>query len=254
VFVGYGIEAPSFGLDDYAGLDVAGRVVVTLTGYPASMPSEEGAHYGSPREKFKTAAAKGAAAVVLIYTERFESVLPWEFMVTNLDMMQMTWIRKEDGVPFVDPPELDLFILMSPSGGALLFEGSQRSYEQVRAEAVNGVPRGFPLAVDVELQQQARHERRTSPNIAAVLHGTDPVLRGEHVVVLAHLDHDGIGSEVDGDRIRNGAMDNAAGVATMLEAARVLAADPPRRSVLFLAVTAEGLGGGSGQRQPGADA
>jgi hypothetical protein len=242
VFVGYGIDAPGFDLDDYEGLDVAGKVVVALAGYPALLPSEEGAHYGSLREKLVTAAQKRAAAVVFVYTERFESVVPWEFMVTNLDMMQLTWLRKEDGAPFVVPPELDLVALMSPSGGARLFEGAQRSYAAVRAEAVDGVPKGFPLAVEIDLAQQARHGQRTSSNVAAVLRGTDPALRAEHVVLVAHLDHDGIGAEIGGDAIRNGAMDNAAGIATLLEAARALGADPPRRSVLFLAVTAEEKG------------
>lgn len=242
VFVGYGIEAPAFGLDDYEGLDVRGKIVVALTGYPAFLPSEEGAHYGSPREKLVTAAAQGAVGAVFVYTERFEAVLPWDFMIAGLDMMQMTWIRPEDGVPFVVPPQLDVSVLMSPTGGARIFEGAQRSYQQVRADAVDGVPEGFPLAVEIEMAQQARHEQRTSSNVAALLRGTDPVLRDEYVVLTAHLDHDGIGAEVDGDRLYNGAMDNAAGIATMLEAARVLAADPPRRSVLFLAVTAEEKG------------
>jgi hypothetical protein len=242
VFVGYGIEAPAFGLNDYEGLDVRGKVVVTLAGYPTFLPSEEGAHYGSGREKLRTAVAKGAVAAVTVYTQQYETVLPWEYMVTTLDMMQMTWLRKEDGVPFVVPPELDLTALMNPNAGERLFEGAPRSYSAVRAEAFDGAPKGFPLAVEIEIAQQSRHERRTSANVAAVLPGTDPLLRDEYVVVIAHLDHDGIGTEVDGDRIYNGAMDNAAGIATMLEAARELAADPPRRSVLFLAVTAEEKG------------
>jgi hypothetical protein len=242
VFVGYGIEAPIFGIDDYEGLDVQGKVVVALAGYPSSLPSEEGAHYGSPTEKFKTAVAKGAVAVVLIYTERFESVFPWEFAVTSLDMMQMTWIQKEDGLPHFEPRELRLFALMNPERGEPLFVGAPRSYADVRAEAADGVPKGFPLAVEIELAQQARYEPRTSSNVVAALRGTDPVLRDEYVVLTAHLDHDGLGAEVNGDRLYNGAMDNAAGVATLLEAAQALAANPPRRSVLFLVVTAEEKG------------
>jgi hypothetical protein len=242
VFAGYGIDAPAFTHNDYEGLDVKGKVVVVLTGYPASMPSEEGAHYGSGREKQRTAAAHGAVALVSVYTERFEKVSPWERNVGVMDSMSMSWIAP-DGTPFVAAPEIQVAGLMSPADGAILFEGAPRSYAEVRAEAVKGAPKGFPLAVSVEVAQQSRHERRTSANVAAVLPGSDPKLREEHVVVLGHLDHEGIGAPVNGDRIYNGAMDNAAGIAGLLEAARALTrGTAPRRSVLFLAVTAEEKG------------
>ena len=78
----------------------------------------------------------------------------------------------------------------------------------------------------MQMTQQSRHERRTSANVAGVLPGSDPKLREEHVVVLGHLDHEGIGAEVNGDRLCNGAMDNAAGIAGMLESARALASSP----------------------------
>jgi Zn-dependent M28 family amino/carboxypeptidase len=243
VFAGYGIEAPGFSHNDYAGLDVRGKVVVVLTGYPASMPSEEGAHYGSGREKQRTAASHGAVALVSVYTERFEKVSPWDRNVDSLDSMSMSWVAP-DGKAFVAAPQLQAAALMSPADGALLFDGAPKSYAEVRTEAVKGAPQGFPLAVSIELAQQSRHERRSSVNVAGVLPGADAALRNEHVVVLAHLDHEGIGLPVNGDRIYNGAMDNAAGIAGMLEAARAItgAATPPRRSVLFLAVTAEEKG------------
>ena len=243
VFAGYGIDAPAFKVNDYDGLDVNGKVVVVLTGYPSSLPSEEGAHYGSGREKQRTAAARGAIALVSVYTERFEKVSPWSRNVENMDAMQMTWAGP-GGTPFVAAPQLQAVGLMSPVDGATLFEGAPRSYADVRAESVKGAPRGFPLAVSIELAQQSRHERRTSANVVGILPGSDEKLRNEHVVVLGHLDHEGIGHEVNGDRLYNGALDNAAGIAGMLEAARALAASAtrPRRSVIFLAVTAEEKG------------
>jgi Zn-dependent M28 family amino/carboxypeptidase len=243
VFAGYGIEAPAFGVSDYEGLDVKGKVVVVLTGYPASLPSEEGAHFGSSREKQKLAAAKGAVAIVSVYTERFEQVSPWARNVAGMDSMQMAWVGP-DGAPFVAAPALQASALMSPRDGALLFEGSPTSYADVRAEAAKGAPKGFPLAVEIDIAQQSRHERRTSANVVGVLPGADPALASEHVVVLGHLDHEGFGHEVNGDRLYNGALDNAAGIAGLLETARALAAAsaPPRRSVIFLAVTAEEKG------------
>ena len=242
VFVGYGVDAPAFKHDDYAGLDVTGKIVVLLAGYPSAFPSEEGAHYGSSREKARAAAARGAIGMVTLYTRRYESVYPWQRAVSTLDSMSMTWIG-ESG-PFAAAPGIRATAMMSPTDGAVLFEGAERSYEQVREEASKGAPRGFPLAVSLEIAQASRQERRASANVAGVLAGSDPKLRDEYVVMVGHLDHEGIGAPVNGDRIYNGALDNAAGIAGLLEAARALADAPtaPRRSILFLAVTAEEKG------------
>ncbi len=155
----------------------------------------------------------------------------------------MAWVGP-DGKPFVVAPAIQASVVMSPSDGAVLFEGAPRSFADVRDEAEKGTPKGFPLAVSIEVAQQSRHERRTSANVAGVLPGSDPELSAEHVVVLAHLDHEGLAAEVNGDRLYNGALDNAAGIAAVLETARAAAtsATRPRRSILFLAVTAEEKG------------
>jgi Zn-dependent M28 family amino/carboxypeptidase len=243
VFAGYGIQAPPFTHDDYDGLDVTGKVVVVLSGYPVAFPSEEGAHYGSGREKAKTAAARGAIGLVTIYTERQEKVSPWDRAVSTIDQMSMSWIDPT-GMPFTAAPEMQITAVMSPAGGAALFDGAPRSYQDVRTEAAKGAPKGFPLAVSVEIAQASKHERRQSANVAAILEGSDPTLRDEYVVLVGHLDHEGIGTPVKGDALYNGALDNAAGIAAMLEAARALVAEPvkPKRSILFLAVTAEEKG------------
>lgn len=243
VFVGYGIEAPEFKQRDYEGLDVKGKFAVMFTGYPSAFPSEEGAHYGSGAQKARTAAAHGAIGVITIYTTQYESVYPWANAAQAIDSSSMSWIGP-DGVPSVSAPALQISGMMSPERGALLFTGSPRSYADVRAEAAKGIPRGFPLAVNIELAQQSRHEQTQSANVAAVLPGSDPALKQEHVVLLGHLDHEGIGSAGPGDRIYNGALDNAAGIAALIETARALTSEPtaPRRSVLFLAVTAEEKG------------
>lgn len=243
VFVGYGIDAPGFKHRDYDGLDVTGKIVVVFPGYPSTFPGEEGAHYGSSAEKARTAAAHGAVGVVTIYTESYEQVYPWARATEGLDSTSMSWIGP-DGVPFAAAPRLQISAAMSPERGALLFDGAPKSYADVRAEAASGAPRGFPLAVTLDIAQQSRHERTTSANVAGLLEGADPALKDEVVVMLGHLDHEGIGPAVDGDRIYNGALDNAAGIASLLEAARALSSQPtrPRRSVLFLAVTAEEKG------------
>jgi hypothetical protein len=243
VFVGYGVDAPAFRHDDYAGLDVRGKVAVALSGYPAALPGEEGAHYASSREKLRAAAARGAVGFVQIYTQRYEKVRPWTRVMSTIDEMSMAWVGP-DGRVFEAAPGIQIVASMSPAGGAALFEGAGRSYEEVRAEAETGAPKGFPLGVSLDIAQSSRHERRTSTNVVAMLEGSDATRRDEYVVVLGHLDHEGIGTPVKDDRIYNGALDNAAGIAGMLEAARALSSLPvaPRRSVLFLAVTAEEKG------------
>ncbi len=100
----------------------------------------------------------------------------------------------------------------------------------------------MPLGFELTMARETRLDRATSPNVIGIVRGTDPALADEYVVYSAHLDHEGIGAEVNGDSIYNGAYDNAMGVSLLIEAARVFAASPPRRSVLFIAVTGEERG------------
>jgi Zn-dependent M28 family amino/carboxypeptidase len=127
-----------------------------------------------------------------------------------------------------------------------LFAGAPRTLADVRAEAdrEGGRPKGFALTPRVQFTRESELYRYESPNVVGVLPGSDPVLAKEVVVLMAHLDHLGPAGTGSGDRIRNGALDNAAGIATLLEAARALAASParPKRSILFAAVTGEEQG------------
>jgi Zn-dependent M28 family amino/carboxypeptidase len=109
-------------------------------------------------------------------------------------------------------------------------------------DAEAGKPVSFATGAQLRLHTVSRHRDLESPNVAALLPGSDPALRAETVVFSAHLDHLGVGEAVDGDRIYNGAVDNASGVAALLAVAQALAAHPPRRSLLFLAVTGEEQG------------
>ncbi|MFK8015882.1 MAG: M28 family peptidase [Gammaproteobacteria bacterium] len=238
VFVGFGIDAPGRQHNDYAGLDVSGKTAVVLSGFPTGWPSEEGAFFSSGSHKLKTAEANGAVAVLFVYTDAMETVAPWARMTQNTDAVSMSWLQS-DGVPRTAAPGIRLGGILSPDAAAYLFEGAPKTYAEVRAEAVAGTPQGFALIQSVQLRAGSRFEDRHSANVAGMVMGTDPKLRDEYVVITAHLDHLGIGTPVDGDTIYNGALDNAAGIAAMLEAARALQLDPPRRSVLFLAVNAE---------------
>jgi Zn-dependent M28 family amino/carboxypeptidase len=152
----------------------------------------------------------------------------------------------EEGGPFLTTRYTvgtELNARLSSGASAQLFEGSERSYADVLSEAQSGEnsPRGFALPLEVTIGQKSIHDAAESRNVLAILRGSDAKLANEYVVITCHLDHVGIGPAVDGDSIYNGAMDNATGVAFMLELARVLALAPdrPKRSVLFYATTAE---------------
>jgi Zn-dependent M28 family amino/carboxypeptidase len=161
-----------------------------------------------------------------------------------------TWIS-EDGKPFEDAPGILAFATLNTPAAEAAFAGAPRNLASILKEAdrVGGRPRGFALKTSIHISGNSTSKRVTSPNVAAILPGSDPKLADEYVVLSAHLDHIGIApTKADDkpgtDRINNGALDNAAGIATMLEVARAMAQSPdkPRRSIIFVASTGEEKG------------
>jgi hypothetical protein len=240
VFVGYGMQSPERGIDDYAGLDVRGKVVAILSGFPKGMPSDIGAHLSS--EKSRVAHKNGAIGVVSILTPTALKVASWERRVSYLGEPSLTWIDT-DGRPYTETPGLRFTASLNRPASEALFGGARRSLAQVIAESEKqgGRPKGFALKPRVQFERASASRRLSSPNVVAMLPGSDPALRDEYVLLMGHLDHDGVDPKKQGDQIYNGALDNAAGIATMLEAARAMANAPtrPKRSILFAAVTAE---------------
>lgn len=243
VFVGYGVVAPAFGRDDYEGLDVRGKIVVALSGAPKAIPGEERAHYG--RIKRQEAAKHGAVGLITLWTPTRERVLPFDRARSTWRSWSMTW-RGKDGAPFVPSPEAAALGYVSLKGAEKLFAGAKAPLAEVMsaAEAQAGDPPRFSLPLSAEIDFASELKPAESANVAAMLPGGDPAAAGEVVVLSAHLDHLGITEPVGGDAINNGAMDNASGIATLLEVARGLSESgkPQRRPVLFLAVTAEEKG------------
>jgi Zn-dependent M28 family amino/carboxypeptidase len=243
VFVGFGLVAPEHGRDDYAGLDVKGKIVVAIAGAPKFLQTEERAYYRSGRTKLKAALDRGAVGYVSIGTRTGEKLYPFANSVRQYKSWGMTW-RRPDGKPFVsvDLPQLAYISL----AGAPKLLGADTDKILDAAETKDGVIKGFasPFTLKAELHNEVKTAE--SNNIVGLLPGSDPKLKSEYVVLSAHLDHIGITPPVKGDRkgdsINNGALDNASGVSTTLEVARLLKARPPRRSVLFLIDTAEEKG------------
>ena len=246
VFAGYGLDLPARGYDDYRGLDVRGKIVVVLDGHPAGAASDVAAHLDS--EKARMAAERGAVGMLLIRGSG--QAVPWHRFVRYQSRPRTTWVDR-DGRPHRES-DLGFSATLSPALAERLFAGSRRSLHSVLLEAARhgARPTGFSLGGTVSLERDgASLTQISSPNVLAVLPGTDPAVAGEYVLMMAHLDGLGVRAAVEGDqpgvdRVRNGAMDNASGVATLIEVARAMSrpGNRPRRPILFAAVTAEEVG------------
>jgi hypothetical protein len=242
VFVGYGLRDRRYGFDDYRGLNVRGKIVVALQGTPPGLPSDVEAHLNASKDRV----AAAAGAIGFVEVQRNDGSAGRFDPVRRGGRPLIDWVDSTGRAGSV-PPGLQLQLSFSNATAARLFEGSPKSLAAVRAEAQSkGQPRGFTLAPTLAVEAESKWEDFTSPEVVGLLKGSDPSLAAEHIVLMGHLDHLGIRPDAKPgeDAIYNGALDNAAGVATMLEAARQFAAVPvrPKRSVLFIANTGEERG------------
>jgi len=241
VFAGYGAEAPEFGADDYKGLDVRGKVVAVFAGLPKGLPSEIAAHLGDT--KLDVARRHGAIGMITLPTTASAKGRPFAAIARRHLRPALNWVG-----PTGKPGESGGFgASATETAAAALFAGAPRSFADVRAEVDRGLdPRGFELATKLRVERQTKWTTIRSPEVIGLLPGSDPKLKDEYVILMGHLDHLGMRptAKPGEDGIYNGALDNAAGVATMLEAARAFATSPdkPRRSILFIANTAEEKG------------
>ena len=236
VFAGYGLQVPEAKHDDLAGLDLKGKVVLLLTGGPSSIPGPLLAHYQNTRWTYLKAA--GAVGVVSIQNPKGQDI-PWDRSKLARFLPAMT----------IADPALDdatgqqLAVTVNPASAEKFFEGSGHTFKDLLALSTAGrvLPR-FAVPSSIRATVATESASLRSDNVVGILPGTDPVLKDEYIVVSAHLDHIGVGT-MDGDRIYNGAMDNASGIATLIETASAAAAKKGfKRSVIFLAVTAEEKG------------
>jgi len=248
VFVGYGIANARLGMDDYAGLNVKGKIVVVLRGVPKGLSSEVAAYVNAT--KAEAAQAHGAIGIVTIGTLQSMNERPWSSTVGAAGRPGFNWVD-EAGMAFDRTPAIRTTASLNEPVVDAMFADAPKTVAAVRAMAdkPGSRPRGFALKTKVRIQSDSVASRLSSPNVVAILPGSDPALKAEYVVLSAHLDHLGISpprldDTAETDRINNGALDNAAGIATMLEVARAAASAPvpPRRSIVFLATTAEERG------------
>lgn len=241
VFVGYGLDSPAHGFDDYSGIDVRGKIVVLLAGVPEGRTSSEvAAHLSS--EKARMAERRGAIGVITVPTRAFLASTPWKRLASYSASSRYVWIG-EDGRPWSSAPGIRATAYVHGPAAEALFAGAPTSLKRVLDAAARkgAMPRGFALKAPVRIERHSVVEKMISPNVIGVIPGSDPALAKEVVMITAHLDHEGVDPKLEGDKIYNGAMDNAAGIATMLEVARAFAESKarPKRTIMFAAVTAE---------------
>jgi Peptidase family M28/PA domain len=245
VFAGFGVVAPERKHDDYAGLDVKGKIVVLLWGAPKAIPSEERAHYSNGMTKALTAEARGAIGIITVETPTLAKLRPFSDYSKDWADERMVW-RQPDGTGFQPGGKAPGLGVVNMKGAEKLFASLPGGAAAVMkaAESPTGRVKGRALPLSARIATSSEIVPTQSSNVAALLQGSDPALAAETVVLSAHLDHVGVGAPVKGDVIYNGAMDNAMGTAAMIEVAKrmVQAGDRPKRSVLFLAVTAEEKG------------
>ena len=231
--------------DDFLDLDLEGKIAACIWGAPKYLNSEERAHYRSTQGE--RVSDHGGTGGIFVYTSSFEQVLPFERLKRMLGSSHssMTWLES-DGTPFSSSPNLKVAAVLSLAGAQKLFESAGQSWGEILkdAESDRGEVDRFDLGVEANITVESRHRKLKSNNVVGILPGTDEALAREHVILMAHLDHVGIKptEEPDDDEIYNGAMDNASGISALLEVARLLKASPPKRSVVFIALTAEEKG------------
>ncbi|GAB3536395.1 M28 family metallopeptidase [Pontibacter brevis] len=251
VFVGYGIVAPEYGWDDYKGLDVKGKTIVMLINDPP-IPSTANAseldtamfggkamtYYGRWTYKYEIAAEKGAAAAIIIH-ETEPAGYPYE-------VVSGSWSRENFDIKKannnMDRAAVEGWITQAKA--QQLFSAAGKDLEQLKQAARQKDFKPVPLNATASFSIQNKLREIQSQNVIAKLEGSDAEMKDEYVVYSAHWDHLGKDETLQGDQVYNGALDNATGTAGLIELAEAYAAMPtrPKRSILFLAVTAEEKG------------
>lgn len=237
VFVGYGVP------DDLARLDLKGKIVALLPGAPHDLNAEQRAYLGSIDTKAEAAAARGAVGVIQLVAPGSERTTPFARVAERSTRARMTW-AEPDGTGHADA-SIPIVATFSEAGAAKLFAGTRTAWAALVKEAKRPVPRytAQPLPGRLAIDTASAFEAAHSSNVIGVLPGSDPALAKEIVVLSAHLDHIGITApDARGDAINNGALDDAIGIASLIEEAKRFHERAPRRTVMFVAFTAEEKG------------
>jgi Zn-dependent M28 family amino/carboxypeptidase len=244
VFVGYGINSPENKWDDFKGVDLRGKVLLIMVNDPPANPAEPElfggkalTYYGRWTYKYEEAARRGAAGAILIHSN--------ESAGYGWSVVRNSWGGERFGlVPDASAPALKLKSWVTEETARRIAQMGGHNLDQLRQSATHRAFKPVTLNARVEMMLRTQVQRLTSPNVVAIYRGNDPTLRNEFVAYSSHWDHLGIRPDQSGDNIYNGAVDNATGIAGMLAIAKAFKSlnVKPRRSVVFIATTAEEQG------------
>jgi len=251
VFVGYGVVAPEYGWDDYKGVDVRGKTVVMLVNDPPVTKADGSlddsmfkgkamTYYGRWTYKYDIAAQKGAAACLIVH-ETAPAAYPFAVIIgsRSRENFEIAAADKNAG-------HVALEGWLTVEAARKVFSAAGRDYDALKATAAKKDFKPVELGTKASFTVASLLRNVASKNVVALLPGADPKLKDEYLIYTAHWDHLGRDDRLTGDQIYNGAADNAAGVAVLLELAHAFTALPadqrPKRSIIFLAVTAEEKG------------
>lgn len=240
VFVGNGFTVPEMNYDDFAGVDLKGKVAVFISGAPAEIPGALASHNQSAGERWKALQKAGAIGTITILNPASMDI-PWSRMSVNRNHPSMALVGEE----FDETSGQKLAVIFNPAKADALFAGSGHSLQEILELAKDRKPLPhFPLAVSIQAKIKVEKKSVESANVIATFPGSDPALKNEYVVLSAHVDHLGIGEPINGERIYHGAMDNGSGSALLLDMAASLRKSPEKlkRSLLFVFVTGEEKG------------
>ncbi len=237
VFAGYGIFAPEYDYNDYSTLDVEGKIVVLLPGEPISndrkfFDGELTTIYSYPESKLRIALSRGASGIVIIHDNRLFGI-GWEKLKQEYAFEEITLAYSVVG---------RFSVFVKSQTAEKLFEGLDIGLDKIIENHFTHKIESFPLKTEMSFIGKFRDRDFVARNVAGLIQGADKKLRDSYLILTAHYDHLGIGPAIRGDSIYNGALDNAAGCAALLELARYFSANRPERSLVFLFVTGEEKG------------
>jgi Zn-dependent M28 family amino/carboxypeptidase len=240
VFVGYGLQVPEQNHDDLAGVDLKGKIAVIFSGIPASIPGPLGSHYSTAAERWKVLKAAGAIGALSIPNPASMDI-PWSRMALSRTHPSMDLV----GAEFNETAGEKIAGTINPAHADEFFAASGHKFQEILdlSKDRKQLPH-FPLNISLRASAKTTTHDIESANVIGKLPGTDANLKNEYVVLSAHVDHIGIGEPINGDKLYNGAMDNASGDAVLLDVAAALksSTERPKRSLLFLFVTGEEKG------------
>ncbi|MBN1999237.1 M20/M25/M40 family metallo-hydrolase [candidate division KSB1 bacterium] len=238
IFIGYGIVAPEYDYNDYQNIDVKDKIVVYLAGEPLSTDSSyfRGDHltiFSYPETKQRIAVSRGARGSILLPNPRDGTMSDWDQMKREFSFEDVTLAYAVAG---------HLSLVVSSKVAHLLFKQADYSFTQVHRMETAGSVKSFPLKSSIAFRGKFKNRDFISRNVIGLLPGNDPLLKDTYLLLSAHYDHLGVGPPVQSDSIYNGVIDNASGVAGLLEIMKHLIQTELKRSIIFLFVTGEEKG------------